>query len=97
MSSAANPFSRKTDFLSILDLDHAELDDLISLAVRMKAERALGPKAPTVNALSGLHVALLFEKPSLRTRSTCRRTSPRACASRWRTWRGTSSAGCARW
>ena len=36
----------------------------------MKAERALGAKAPTATALSGLHVALLFEKPSLRTRST---------------------------
>ena len=37
----------------------------------MKADRALGAKAPTADgSLSGLHVALLFEKPSLRTRST---------------------------
>jgi len=61
---------RKKDFLSILDFDHAELDGLLSLAVRMKAERALGAKAPTATSLSSLHVALLFEKPSLRTRST---------------------------
>jgi ornithine carbamoyltransferase len=61
---------RKKDFLSILDLDHAELDNLLTLAARMKAERTLGAKAPTASALSGMHVALLFEKPSLRTRST---------------------------
>ena len=61
---------RKKDFLSILDFDHADLDDLLSLAMRMKAERPLGAKAPTATSLSGLHVALLFEKPSLRTRST---------------------------
>jgi ornithine carbamoyltransferase len=61
---------RKKDFLSILDFDHGELDGLLSLAARMKAERALGPKAPTATSLSGMHVALLFEKPSLRTRST---------------------------
>jgi ornithine carbamoyltransferase len=36
----------------------------------MKAERALGARAPTAHSLDGLHVALLFEKPSLRTRST---------------------------
>ena len=36
----------------------------------MKAKRRLGRQAPTANALAGKHVALLFEKPSLRTRST---------------------------
>ena len=36
----------------------------------MKRERALGDQAPTANALGGAHVALLFEKPSLRTIST---------------------------
>ena len=60
----------RKDFLSILDLDHASLDALLTLARRMKADRAKGPKAPTATALSSLHVALLFEKPSLRTRST---------------------------
>jgi ornithine carbamoyltransferase len=58
------------DFLSILDFDHADLDSLLALAARMKAERSLGAKAPTATSLSSLHVALLFEKPSLRTRST---------------------------
>jgi ornithine carbamoyltransferase len=58
------------DFLSILDLDHARLDALLTLAREMKADRAKGPKAPTAAALSSLHIALLFEKPSLRTRST---------------------------
>jgi len=60
----------RKDFLSILDLDHAGLDALLALARQMKADRAKGPKAPTATALSSLHVALLFEKPSLRTRST---------------------------
>ena len=36
----------------------------------MKADRRLGRQAPPASALAGLHVALLFEKPSLRTRST---------------------------
>jgi ornithine carbamoyltransferase len=56
--------------LSILDLDHAELDDVIRLASRLKAERSLGSRAPTAHALDGRHVGLLFEKPSLRTRVT---------------------------
>jgi len=60
----------RKDFLSILDLDHGSLDALLTLARQMKADRAKGPKAPTAAALSSLHVALLFEKPSLRTRST---------------------------
>ncbi len=58
------------DFLSILDLSSPELDRLLSIAGQMKADRRLGPRAPSASALAGLHVALLFEKPSLRTRST---------------------------
>ena len=58
------------DFLSILDLDPSELARLLDLAAQLKRDRALGRKAPTSDALSGLHVAMLFEKPSLRTRST---------------------------
>jgi len=58
------------DFLSILDLDPSGLDGLLVLARQMKADRAKGTMAPTAAALSGLHIALLFEKPSLRTRST---------------------------
>ena len=58
------------DFVSITDLDPKELVRLLDTAAKMKADRALGPKAPTAQALAGLHVAMLFEKPSLRTRST---------------------------
>ena len=36
----------------------------------MKADRRLGRHAPTSSALAGAHVAMLFEKPSLRTWST---------------------------
>jgi ornithine carbamoyltransferase len=60
----------KKDFLSISDLDHRVLERLLALAAQMKKDRRLGAKAPTASALSGHHVALLFEKPSLRTRST---------------------------
>lgn len=64
------PAAPAKDFLSILDLAPDELERLLSLATRLKAERPLGVRAPTAGALAGLHVALLFEKPSLRTRST---------------------------
>jgi len=64
------PAAKAKDFLSILDLDHAGLGRLLTLARQMKADRRLGPAAPTAAALAGKHVALLFEKPSLRTRST---------------------------
>jgi ornithine carbamoyltransferase len=58
------------DFLSVLDFEPDELERCLSLAERVKRERALGPKAPTASALAGTHVALVFEKPSLRTRLT---------------------------
>jgi len=58
------------NFLSILDFSPAELRDTIDLAIRVKADRHLGPKAPTAQALARKHVGLLFEKPSLRTRVT---------------------------
>jgi ornithine carbamoyltransferase len=61
---------RAKDFLSVLDFEPAELEACLTLAERLKRERALGPKAPTSHALQGAHVALLFDKPSLRTRST---------------------------
>jgi len=56
------------DFLSILDLTHAELDRLLALAAEMKRGR-VGGHAGT-QPLAGKHLALLFEKPSLRTRTT---------------------------
>ena len=58
------------DFLSVLDLSAGEVARLLDLAGQMKAERGLGRQAPTAHALAGRHVAMLFEKPSLRTRST---------------------------
>jgi ornithine carbamoyltransferase len=61
---------RCKDVLSILDLEHTELEYLVRLASRLKAERSLGFRAPTAHALDGRHVGLLFEKPSLRTRVT---------------------------
>jgi ornithine carbamoyltransferase len=64
------PPSLAKDFLSILDFGQSDLDRLLRVAAEVKADRRLGVKAPTAAALAGLHVALLFEKPSLRTRST---------------------------
>jgi ornithine carbamoyltransferase len=57
-----------TRFLSIADLDQDALLACLDLAVRMKGARARRIKHE--RPLEGLHVALLFEKPSLRTRST---------------------------
>ncbi len=56
------------DFLSILDVSHDELDRLLDLATAMKRDRATG--RDLAQPLAGRHVALLFEKPSLRTRTT---------------------------
>jgi ornithine carbamoyltransferase len=67
---SAGPVIASKDFLSVLDLTPAELSQLMDLALELKAQRALGREAPTAGALNGAHVALLFEKPSLRTRST---------------------------
>jgi ornithine carbamoyltransferase len=58
------------DFLSILDLEAGDLERSLELAARLKADRRLGAHAPTAAALSGRHVAMLFEKSSLRTRTT---------------------------
>ena len=62
--------STRKDFLSILDFDAPDLERCLQLGARLKAERSLGRQAPTADALDGRHIALLFEKPSLRTRST---------------------------
>ena len=69
MDTSAPPRFAK-DFLSILDLSYVDLERLLRVSAQMKADRRLGPQAPSASALAGLHVALLFEKPSLRTRST---------------------------
>jgi ornithine carbamoyltransferase len=58
------------DFLSVLDLSTSDLERLLELARQVKTDRRLRTQAPTASALAGCHVAMLFEKPSLRTRST---------------------------
>jgi ornithine carbamoyltransferase len=70
MDTSIPPVSFAKDFLSILDLRAVDLERLLAIAAQMKTDRRLRQRAPTAQALAGLHVALLFEKPSLRTRST---------------------------
>ena len=57
-------------FLSILDFDPEDLLHSLRLAATVKRDRHLGKEAATSAALEGTYIALLFEKPSLRTRST---------------------------
>jgi ornithine carbamoyltransferase len=54
--------------LSILDFDHETLNACLDRAAQYKTARAAGVRHD--RPLDGRHVALLFEKPSLRTRST---------------------------
>jgi ornithine carbamoyltransferase len=58
------------DFLSVLDFSADALEHCLRLASLVKRDRVLLRMAPTAGALEGRHVALLFEKPSLRTRAT---------------------------
>lgn len=62
------PSLRNKDFLSVLDLSHDELDQVLELSASMKRDRAAGRSG--AQPLQGRHIALLFEKPSLRTRTT---------------------------
>jgi ornithine carbamoyltransferase len=57
-----------TQFLSMRDFGPEDLSACLSRAAHLKSARAAGQ--PHEQPLEGLHVALLFEKPSLRTRST---------------------------
>ena len=67
-ASARQDTWQPTQFLSILDLTPIELENCLELAASMKAARKAG--RPHGRPLEGRHIALLFEKPSLRTRST---------------------------
>jgi ornithine carbamoyltransferase len=58
------------DFISIRDLSPEDVARLLDVAAQLKTDRKLRLKAPTAGALAGRHIAMLFEKPSLRTRST---------------------------
>ena len=60
----------RKDFLSVLDFDAPDLEHCLEIAAQVKADRGLGRQAPTSETLNGRHVALLFDKPSLRTRTT---------------------------
>ncbi|MEO8260672.1 MAG: ornithine carbamoyltransferase [Acidobacteriota bacterium] len=60
----------RKDFLSILDLGPAGLERCLELGGRLKADRPLGAQAPTAQVLAGRYIAMLFEKSSLRTRTT---------------------------
>ncbi|HUF47352.1 MAG TPA: ornithine carbamoyltransferase [Vicinamibacterales bacterium] len=55
-------------FLSVLDLTPASLELVLDTAAVMKRDRRAG--RDTTGPLAGRHIALLFEKPSLRTRTT---------------------------
>ena len=62
------PTATPTHFLSMLDFGPDQLVACLRRASELKAARAAARKHE--QPLAGLHVALLFEKPSLRTRST---------------------------
>jgi len=71
MQSAAQrkvDLATPTRFLSIRDFDASQLEACLGLAAELKHARAAGVRH--VRPLKGKHIALLFEKPSLRTRST---------------------------
>ena len=54
----------KRDMISILDFEH-EIEETLDLAIKMKANIKVGK---TFRPLEGKHMAMIFEKPSLRTR-----------------------------
>jgi ornithine carbamoyltransferase len=53
------------DFIAIADYSSEEIQDLLDLSVRLKKERQAGGNAPI---LRGKVLAMIFQKPSLRTR-----------------------------
>ncbi|HJP84235.1 MAG TPA: acetylornithine transaminase [Fimbriimonadaceae bacterium] len=70
---AVNPVSAKVavkpryhDILKIDDLNDSQLEEVLDLAAFLKQRRKLAPSA--ITPIEGRSVALVFEKPSLRTR-----------------------------
>jgi len=59
------PALESKDFLSVLNLSPLALEQALELAAVFKSERLKG--RPHAHVLEGQHIALLFEKPSLRT------------------------------
>jgi len=63
----AKRIERKRDLISIADLTRTQLEEILTLAQRLKADRRAGWPHPL---LAGKTLAMIFEKPSLRTRVT---------------------------
>jgi len=59
------PALESKDFLSVINLSPVALEQALELAAVFKSERLKG--RPHAHVLEGQHIALLFEKPSLRT------------------------------
>ena len=57
---------RGRSLLNLMDLEPAEIRMLLRLAADLKTARRAGTQRP---ALAGKHIALIFEKPSTRTRT----------------------------
>jgi ornithine carbamoyltransferase len=57
---------RYHDILKVDDLNDAQLEEVLDLAAYLKQRRKLAPSA--ITPIEGRSVALVFEKPSLRTR-----------------------------
>jgi ornithine carbamoyltransferase len=57
----------KRDFLDLLALSRTELEEILHLSARLKRELKNGERPPL---LAGKTLAMIFEKPSLRTRVT---------------------------
>jgi ornithine carbamoyltransferase len=55
----------KTDFLTLLDFERTELDEILEKAARLKADLRAGKRA---EPLRGQVLGVIFHKPSLRTR-----------------------------
>ncbi len=64
-ASAPRKAAPKRDFLDLTDLSRTELLELLAHAARLKAQRAAGKEKPL---LAGKTLAMIFEKPSTRTR-----------------------------
>ena len=57
----------KSDLLRIADLTTDQINEILTLAARLKADLRNGKPHPL---LAGRTLAMIFEKPSLRTRVT---------------------------
>ena len=60
----ATPGNKPRHFLDLADFDQAALRQILDWGMAYKADRLPGGKAP----LAGKHLAMVFEKPSTRTR-----------------------------